>query len=266
MNKIFAFWGLILLLSTELQADINLKAVYHFEARYHHGSMQSDYGLAYEWWISKDRISLFRQEYRNYEDYVLEPAIRLTYDKGLGRIIVVNYSDSIYAVVPMKGSMDDFCDSTLVDALQFYRANGTIRQTGETTTIDQKLCNIFEVNEELYYGDNRFYDRQRIIKMTVDVPFDWRLVEEMFQWIRAFFNPEPGLLDELQKMHGFIYAAEDVRFSRGEQIKSTFNVIEIYQKDAPENIYEPPVKLKKLKQLNQDVVIPLRRIIYQIGG
>lgn len=266
MNKIIAFLGLVLLLSTEIQADVYVKAIYRFESRYHHGSMQPDYELAYEWWVGKDKVSLFRQEYRNYEDYILEPAIRLTYDKGQRQIIVVNYSDSICAVVPMNGSIKDYSDSTLVDALQNYRVNGTIRQTSETTIIDQKICDIFDVTEEIFYSERKFYDRQRTLKITADVPFDWRLIEELSQWIRTLFNPQPSYLTELQKMSGIIYSAEDIRFSRGEQVKSTFRIVEINQKDAPANIYDPPDKLKKVERPDQNLVNPLWRIIYQIGG
>lgn len=266
MKRTFNLIVLILLVSTTLRADVYMKTIYHFEDRYHHGSYQAGYDLVYEWWIGDEKITLIRQEYRNYEDALLASAMRITLDKKQQRMIIVNNSDSSYFEFKLPMNLPSILDSALLEAIKNYQINGTVQETGEKKTIDQKLCHVYHAIEAIFYGNEQFYDRERKLMVTQDVPFNWQLVDELFQWMRSFYNPTSAYLTDLNKVEGFIYAAEDIRYSRGSKLNSSWKTLEIIQKDPPKNIYEIPHDFTRLEKLNRDYIIELRGIIYQMGG
>jgi len=101
--------------------------------------------------------------------------------------------------------------------------------------------------------------------VTQDVPFNWRLLDELYQLIRSFFNPQGSYLSDLEKINGFIYSTEDVRFQRGQQIHSSFKVLEISEKASPENIFDLPADLNKKEKLTRSDLIALRGIVYHVG-
>jgi hypothetical protein len=265
MKKIIAFLCILLFSSTAIQAEIYVRAVQRFEARYHHGSHQPEYDLVHEFWFGKNCLTLLRHEYCNYEGDLIESAMRLTFDKEKQRIMVANYSESTYVVIPLPMNLPLVVDSTLVESIKNYQINGTIQSTGEKKTIDQKACAVFKITEWIVYGYERFYDRERTIMVTQDVPLDWRLLDELYRWIRSFFNPQGSYLSDLEKINGFIYATEDVRFQRGQEIHSSFKVLEISEKALPENIFDLPNDLNKKAKLTRSDLIALRGIVYLVG-
>jgi hypothetical protein len=257
---------LILLIPAGLCADVCVKSVYHYESRYHHGSLQPEYQLVYEWWIGENYVSLISQEYRNYENYLLEPSMRITLDRNNKRVIVVNASDSTYVVVPLPTDFKSAVDSGFIEALNGYRIKGAVQETGEKTKLRGKICSSFLVTESIYYGGNVFYERERKLMSASELPFDWRAPEELLEWIRSFFNPEPEYSSALKKISGFIYAANDVRFSRGNKLVSDYKITEISQKDPPDGVYSIPDGLNEIARLTQDYIIALRGLIFQTGG
>lgn len=265
MKKIIPFLYLLILSSTAIPAEIYVRAVQRFEGRYHHGSFQPGYDLVHEFWFGKNRLTILRQEYQNYEGYPVEPALRLTLDIEKQRIIVANCSESTYVVIALPMDLHTALDSTLLEVVKNYQADGTIQPTGDKKTIDKKLCDMFKVAESIAYGAERFYERERIIMVTQDVPFDWRLLDELYQWIRTFFNPKESYRSNLEKIAGFIYASDDIRFQRGQQIKSAFKVLQISEQAAPENIFDLPGDLKQKVKLTREDLIAMRGIVYLAG-
>lgn len=265
MKKIIVFLSFLLLASSATQAEIYVKAVQRFAARYHHGSFQPEYDLVHEFWFGNNCLTIQRQGFQNYEGYPVEQALRMTFDKEKQRIIVVNCSESTYVVIPLPMDLHTTLDSTVLEAIKNYQADGTIQPTGEKKTLDQKVCDMFKVAESITYGSERFYERERTIMVTEDVPFDWRLLDEFYQWIRSFFNPQESYLSDLKKINGFIYATEDVRFRRGQQIQSSFKVQEISEKTSPEHIFDLPSNLNEKERLTLDDLIAMRGIIYLAG-
>jgi hypothetical protein len=265
MNKIIVFLGVLFFSSTATHAEIYVKAVQRFAARYHHGSYQPEYDLVHEFWFGKNRLTLQRQEFRNYEGYLIEPSIHLTFDKEKQRVIVANYSESTYVVISLPINLPLAGESTLLENLKNYQVNGTVQLTAEKKTIDKKVCDIYKVAEWIAYGNERFYDRERTIMVTQDVPFNLQLLDEFYQWLRYFFNPQGSYLSDLEKIKGFIYASEDVRFRRGQQIKSSFKILEISEKTSPENIFNLPSKLNKNEKLTESELSAMRGIVYLAG-
>lgn len=265
MKKIIPFLGLLIFSSTAIPADVYIRAVQRFEGRYHHGSFQPEYDLVHEFWFGNNCLTILRQGYQNYEGYPVEPALRLTLDQQKQRVIAVNYHESTFVDIPMPMNLHAALDSSLLDIVNNYRIDGTVQQTGKKKTIDRRVCAEFKVTEAIAYGDDRFYERDRAIMATQDVPFDWRLLDELYQWIRSFFNPQQSYLADLRKINGFIYASEDVRFQEGQQIKSSFIVLEMSEKKSPENIFDLPVDLKKKTKLIREDLIAMRGIAYLMG-
>ena len=98
--------------------------------------------------------------------------------------------------------------------------------------------------------------------VTSDVPFQWQLANELYQWIRSFFNTEKLYLSKLKKMRGFIYASKETLFLHGYRVKMSFQVVNITQKKAPENIYGIPEGFKKKQMFSRKDLMDLLYTIY----
>lgn len=247
-------------------ADTHVRAEYHFSERYHHGSLQPGYELEYEWWIGAERISFVRQEYSNYEGYLLESAMRVTFDREKNRVIVVNWSDSTFTVVDIPTDPDAAVDTAFASALKDYRIDCSIGKTGETESAGTIPCAIYNISESVSFRGELFFERERRIMASSEVPFDWRLAADLFEFIRSFFNPGGACLAGIQKLEGFILASEDRRFSRGETLSSSLGTISIKEETPPPGIYGIPAGLERMERLDRAKLIGMRGILYQIGG
>lgn len=97
----------LLLMAALLGADMHVRGVIRFEARYHHGNIQPEYELPVDWWVGENRVSLVKTGYTNLEGFEITPTVRLTYDPGQGRMVLVNLNSGECAVMPLDPAKAD---------------------------------------------------------------------------------------------------------------------------------------------------------------
>lgn len=262
MKKIIIFFCVFILITMVIQADVYVKGTQTVETRYHHGSLYPEYDVVHEWWFGKNKLTFIRHEFRNFEGWLWFPAMQIILDKERKHITVINLSEKTFVKVPLQMDLSSQIDQSLVERLNNYQINGTIKKTGKKEIIHQKVCEVYTVSEWIVFQKERFYDRERTIMVTTDVPFNWQIVNELYHWIRSFFNPQKSYLLELKNLKGFVMAANDIRFSEGEQMKSSFRILEICQKEAPKNIYNMPEGFKKKEKLTMDDLSGMRGMLY----
>ena len=244
------------------RADVYVKGIRHSETRYHHGNMQPAYDVVHEWWFGEDRVTFIRHGFRNLQGYLIEPALRITLDKKNKLILVVNLSEAWVCEVPWSMELTACIDSSLAEGLKNYQLDGQVDKTDDKKTILQKTCDVHRVSEWMMYGGERFYERKRTVMVTRDFPFDWQILDALYDWIRHFFNPQPSYHSALDEIDGFVMASEDVRQSRGADVRCTFQVLEISHLPAPKGIYDAPPDLTKKETLSGGDLRSIRGMIY----
>ena len=225
-----------------IQADVYVKGIIHIEGGYRYGHNVPDLDAVNEWWFGKDKLTFISTGWQL--DYLFKDW-RFTLDRAEEKILAVNLSDGFYIEIPLSADPFSLVEGQWNERLQKYVIDGETRDAGVKEFILHKECNVFEVTEWIEEGDDHFYERDRTVMVSSDVPFDWRMSDELYQWIRLFFNPRPAYLFDLKKMSGFILA-EDVRmYELAGQVEWSFKVLEVVEKEAPPNIWSIPEGLAK---------------------
>ena len=245
---ITVFFMLMVLCITSYGA-VYVKGNHHFDSYYSYGTINPESDQVNQWWFDKGKVSF------------ITPGWRLTLDKQEKRIIVVNRREKNYTEIPLPVEPSSHLES-FIDILKDYQLDGTITAMGEKETVNQKVCDSYKVSEWIIYQKNRFYDRDRTVKITSDVPFDWRLLEELHQWVRSYFSPQKSYLSHLEKLKGFVWASREVQINKGKEIKWSFRVVEISSKEAPGDTFTIPKDYKKKDKLSRDDIIGIRGTVY----
>lgn len=247
-------------ISTGLHADIYIKGVLNIDAGYRCGHVVPATEVTNEWWFGKEKVTFITTGW-NLE--WMGTDWRFTLDKERSRIIAANLTEKFFVEVPLPMNLLSHVDQSEAERLSTVRIDGTVKKLDHEKVFLKKKCMVYEVNESITAFD-KFYDRNRRVAATLDVPFNWQLMKDLYMWIRSFFNLPQGYLSELKKYEGFVLEEDNIFYQMGgQQIKWTFKVLEISPKQAPKNIYDVPGKNIKKKQrfAYQDLVL-MRRIVY----
>jgi len=191
MRKIVIFHFIFVFFSIIAQADVYVKGILHFEGSYRYGINVPGADVVNEWWFGKDKVTFISTGWRfKVDDVANNTDMRFTLDKKKQCIFVANLKEKFYIEIPLPMNLLFHMDKSIADSLKNFQINGDIKKTGKRETINQKVCDVYKVSEWISYGDSRFYDRDRTIMTTTDVPFNWKLANELFRLIRSFFNPQ----------------------------------------------------------------------------
>ena len=259
MKKNITFLCLFLLVSIEIHAEVYVKGILHINGGYRYGHDVPDMDVVYEWWFGKNKVTLIITGWGL--DFV-NTDWRFTLNKERQHIFAANLSEKSIVEIPLPMNLLSHVDQPYAEWLNIFQIYGTVKKTGEKKTVIQKKCDVYEVSEWIIQGEDRFYERDRTVLATSDVPFDWQIVNELYQWIRSFFNPQQSYLSELEKMEGFIMSENDDLFELGSHVSWSFKVLEISQKDAPENIYGIPRDFQKKEKFSVMDLINMRGMLY----
>lgn len=228
-------------------ADVYVKGVIHIPGGYRYGHNVPELDAVNEWWFGKNKVTFISTGWKL--DYLFKDW-RFTLDKAEEKILAVNLSDGFYMEVPLSENPFSLVEGQWKGLIERYVIDGKTRKAGIKGSILGRECDVFEVTEWIEEGDDHFYERDRTVKATCDVPFDWRMTEELYQWIMSFFNPRPVFLSDLKKMSGFILAEEVRMYELAGQVEWSFRVLEIVEKKAPPDVWRIPEGFKKKEKFS----------------
>lgn len=261
MKTIITFLIIFFFISTVVHADIYVKGILHIDGGYRYGHNVPDMDVVQEWWFGENKVTFISTGWRF--DYFIRTDWCFTLDRERERIIVANLSEKWFLEVPLPMNLLSHVDQSLAGMLNLFQINGRVEKTGEKKTINQKVCDVYEVSEWIIRGDDdRYYDRERTVMITSDVPFDWQIVNELYQWIRSFPKLQKSYISELNKLKGFILAENNVLSALGYQVKWSFRVLEIDDKKAPRNIYDIPKDFKKKEKFTPRDLLDMVGVLY----
>jgi hypothetical protein len=242
-----------------LRADVYVKGIMHIAGGYRLGHIVPDIDAVNEWWFAEDKVTFITS------GWFLEfmgTDWRFTLDKEKKRILVVNLNKKTYTEVSLEKDPLFYVEPPVVKILSAYHRDGTVIKKEEKKNFFDKTCDVYQVSEWLMEVDLRTDERERIIYVTTDVPFNWRLFNELFQWIRSYHSPYPTYVSQLQTIDGFIVKFDETFLPRGGRQEWDFKVLEISRKEAPGNIYDIPGDYKALEKFSTRDIFDLDSVVY----
>lgn len=261
MKKIITFFCLFIFVSLWacIQADVYVKGVLHVDGGYRYGHMVPEINAINEWWFGKDKVTFITT---GWQLEFMGTDWRFTLDKEKKRILVINLKKKTFVEVSLEKAPLSNVDPSTVKVLADFSFNGTVEKQGEKKNFLKNTCDVYQAREWLMEVDLRFYERVRTIFVNPDVPFNWQLFNELFQWIRFFFNPDPAYISQLRKINGFIMKADEIFMPRGGRLAWDFQVLEMNHNKAPENIYGIPKNYKPQEKLSLRDLRSMITIVY----
>jgi hypothetical protein len=259
MRTVISSLCLYFLVSMAVQADVYVKGNLHIGGSYRFGHNVPDTDVVNEWWFGKNKVTFISQGWRM--EY-LNNDWRFTLDREKQRILVVNLREKWFAEVLLPMNLSSYVYQGLSEYLKTYQIDGKIEKTGQKETINQKLCDVYKAYEWITLAGDHFYGRERLIRATTDISFDWQMVNELYLWIASFFNPQQTYLSELKKLKGFVQSEDDIFYHIGIPIEISFKVDEICNKKPPEDIYAIPKGFKKKDRFSTGDLFEMRGIVY----
>jgi len=244
---------------TVVHADVYVKGILHVDSGYRYGHNVPEINAIQEWWFGKDKVTYMST---GWNLWAMNTDWRFTLDREKKRILVINLNNATFMDVSLHKDPLSYVDPSYVKLLPDLQFNGTVEKQREKKNFLEKICDIYKVNEWLMEVDLRFYERVRTILVTPDVPFEWQLFNELFHWIRSFFNPQPSYVSELRKINGFIVKSDEVFMPRGGRLRWDFKILEISHKKAPANIYGIPINYKRQERFSQRDMTSIRTVVY----
>jgi hypothetical protein len=229
---------------------VYVKGNLHFDPFYDGGVLQPEEDAVYEWFFEKDKVSF------------LAPRWRFVLDKKNQHMLAVNLNEKFYVKISLPMNLQSYVDQQLLENLKKYQINGTVKTTKQTKVSLGKKCDHYVVSEWIAFQDQRFYVRERTLLATTEVPFDWKLLNELYAWIRSFFKPQETYKNELNKINGFMMAGDDIRFQEGDQVKYKFKIQEIIEKKIPKSVFEIPPDFKEKDKFTRSELIDIRTTYY----
>jgi hypothetical protein len=259
MKKIIIILAAIILLTFQLHADVYVRGIFHVAGGYRWGQNVPENNAIYEWWFSKDKVTLIVTGWRL---HFLNTDRRLTFDTQKNRIIAVDLMKKTYVEIPLSMNTLFQIDSSITKYLKQFQMSGTVKKEGKTQTILLKKCEEYKVHEWIIQGDVRYYERERKVMATTDVSFDWELINKLYEWIRSLFNPRESYDNELKKIRGFVLKEEGTIYESAGDVSYNFNIEEITHLESPSGIYEIPNGLTRKNKFDVNDLLDIRDLLY----
>jgi hypothetical protein len=242
----------VLLLSVPAAADIRVTGTLRVEPAPEWGRKATDLTLAREWWFGRGTMAFLTEDWR----YV--------FDKNRGRILVINVKDKYFVEAAMTADSRDLVDPGFLDALARYRVHGTVARSPQTKTVLGRECAGTVVSEWIAEGERHFFDRDRTVYASPDVPFDWRMSRDLTMWMITFFNPQMSYFGGLRSIEGFPLAETDVFTRQNQRILYRTEVEGMWEVTPARDFYEIPAGFKRKEKLSQRDILAMRQTIYLI--
>ena len=259
MKTIIIFFCVFILITMVAQADVYVKGILHVEGGYRWGQNVPENNAIYEWWFSKDKVTLIVTGWRLRFLYTDR---RLTFDTQKNRIIAVDLMKKTYVEIPLSMNTLSQIDSAITKGLKQFQMSGTVKKAGKNHIILLKKCEEYKVHEWILAGDVRYYERERKVMATTDVSFDWELINKLYEWIRSLFNPRESYDNELKKIRGFILKEEGTIYESAGDVSYNFNIEKITHLESPSGIYEIPNGFTRKNKFDGNDLLDIRDLLY----
>jgi hypothetical protein len=261
MEKIFAAASIFLLGIASAQADVYVRGILRVPGSYRWAHNVPDVEVVREWWFGQNKMTFistgWSYEYNPRWDW------RFTLEKETNGLLAVNLSERWYVELALDADPLTLFDSGLAGYFKVFQMGGRVVNTGEKETILGRECEVFKVEEWVEAAKaNRFYEIERTMRLTTDVPFPWRIFEELRRRLTALFNPDEALSKGWSGLEGFILAEDVLFFELAGKLSWSFAVEEISEKPAPAGIFDIPANFQKKEKITPGELFDMFGMLY----
>jgi hypothetical protein len=216
------------------------------------GRKATELTIAREWWFGNGIMSLVTEDWR----YV--------FDRNRRRILVINTKEGYFLEISMTAYAPDLVDPKYLATLGRFQIHGTVAKSGQTTTVLARECRGYSVSEWILNGTQHFFDRDRTIYASTDVPFDWSLYRDLCLWMTSFFNPQMAYFGGMRSIQGFPMSEADVCTRGGRTVRYGIEVTEIVEAVPIADVYAVPSGYERREKLGERDLTAMRQFLYLI--
>lgn len=238
MKTLLSFLAL-LLFAPPAQADYYVKQHSHTDEYYQSGRVSPARDSESEYWLGENRMR-----------YETELRI-IIIDRKKQTLIFANKSDSTFAEAPLPLDWAALVPEDLAARLKTAEAAGTVEPAGEKRKIDGYACSAYKIKTYVPYKDKKLNERAATLWITNDLPRAAAAFATVAPDIFKLRNYSDELSAELLKMGGFLMLEETLNYRQGMSYKSTDRVVEVREREPPDDAYTLPEWFEKKKRLSR---------------
>lgn len=232
MRKLSSAIFLFVFAASLLAADVYIQQKSHTDAISIMGQTQPEIDETYHLWLSENKVAMHREEM----------SIIMNMDKNT--ISMANHKAKTYVEMTLPLDMSKYFPDQM--AAQMNQMLGGISvsviPTGETQQVNKWKCDGYDV-----VMDMMMMKMNMKVWASTEVPFDWKkFVEKIYpQMAQVMMRIGEDAVKEFMKIKGLQIKTEVAMSIMGADVKSSTEVVEIVEKDAPEGTYAVPEGYKK---------------------
>jgi hypothetical protein len=216
------------------------------------GRKATELTIAREWWFGSGVVSLVTEGWR----YV--------FDRNRGRILVVNTKEGYFLEASMTAYSPDLVDPKYLGTLGLFQIHGTVARSGQTMKVLSYECRGYAVSEWILNGTQHYFDRDRAIYASTDVPFDWSLNRDLCLWMTSFFNPQMAYFGGMRSIQGFPMSETDICTRGGRRVNYGTEITEIVEAVPIAEIYAVPAGFERREKFSERDLTAMRQFLYLI--
>ena len=220
--------ALLIVLAAPVHADTHVKTLSHVDSHYRGGQVNPAEDTEREMWIGEDRLAYVTGSWT------------IVVDLSRQSFTFINPSDSTFVESPLPLDLSRVFSEGENARLTMFKRRGTVEKTAETKSIDSRACTAYKANDWMIYDDSKLYERDVVMWITTEVPFDCRAFAEMRVVLEQIGNLGDDYIELRRGIEGFQLAADETMYVEGIPIKTTMSVTEFSEQDPPEGIYAVP--------------------------
>jgi len=241
MRKVAWLVCFIFLIGGLLQADYLIKQKTHTDAISMMGQTQPARDDEVDIWISHDLNKMATHSSK--QSTIIDLTKKVMY--------LVNHTNKTYVQMELPVDITKYLPDEMAQMVGQMVNSITVEvtPTGQKKKIGRWNCDEYNVVMNMM-----MMKIQMKVWATTDVPYSWEKVSQdmMAQVMAAQLRLNEQALKEFQKIKGQWIASETTMNMMGNNIRSTTEVVEITQKDAPAGTYQVPNGYTKKEKLSME--------------
>ena len=223
MKKVMAAILVVLCGTVFLSADVYIKQKTHSDAISFMGQNQPEKNDFAEMWLSQNKMASITPD----GGFILD------LDKKIA--MMINHTDKSYVQMDLPLDISKYFPSQLLQMMGNVTVEVT--PTGQKEKIGSWNCDIYNMTMNMMMMKMKYK-----IWASTEVPFDWeKFMKEMYsQMAMVTMRLNENSVKEMEKIKGFQIKSEMAMDMMGNEIKTSYEVVEISEKSAPAGIYAAP--------------------------
>ena len=178
-----------------------------------------------EVWFGADRMAMVADD------------TTVIYRGDLKKLYLVRHEQKSTLVIDLPFDMASIMPPQMAQMMEQMVPEVTVTPTDETRTIAGYKARRFDVSIKLPMGGSS----ETKVYVSKEVPIDWTLARQMSDEMTSSMQPQmKALIEKMSSIEGYQLGSEAVQNVMGQTMSVTKMTQSIEEKDAPDNIYEPP--------------------------